>query len=100
MNINKNKGIIFFMKCWQQHYNPNKYWKMRNIVVNPSINKSMLLKVFYLFRIKRMEAFNNASTGININSGCIFESQPILRHGLNGIIISHYAYIGKNVTIY
>lgn len=54
---------------------------------------------FYLFRIKRMDAFNNASMGTDIGFGAYFETPPHLQHGLNGIIVSHYAHIGKDAWI-
>lgn len=54
---------------------------------------------FYLFRIKRMDAFNNASMGTDIGFGAHFETPPHLQHGLNGIIVSHYAHIGKDAWI-
>lgn len=81
-----------------QYYNPKKYWRMRNIVVN-SNNKNKILKLYYLYKIKKMDAFNNASMGTNINRGAKFEDVPKLPHGLNGIIVSYYAHIGKNCTI-
>lgn len=90
--------IINFLQHRIQHYNPKKYWKYREFVVNN--NKSnKILKYFYLYKIKKMDAFNNASMGTNINSGANFKTPPILPHGLNGIIISYYANIGANVVI-
>lgn len=80
-----------------QHYNPNKYWKYRNRVVDNKCPK--LLKVLYLFYIKRCDAFNNASLGTHIGYGATFDTPPRLPHGLNGIIVSHKAHIGKNATI-
>lgn len=54
---------------------------------------------FYLFRIKRMDAFNNASMGTDIGFGAHFETPQHLQHGLHGIIVSHYAHIGKDAWI-
>ena len=81
------------------HYNADSYWKMRQEVVNPESRKSTLVRLWYLYRIKRSDAFNNASMGTNLNSGAQFATVPNLPHHLNGIIISHYAKIGKNCTI-
>lgn len=81
-----------------QHYNPEKYWKMRKVVVDPTSPPTGLCKLkryFYLYRIKRMDAFNNASMGTDIGFDAHFETPPRLQHGLNGIIVSHYAHIGK-----
>ena len=92
------KFIINHLQYIIQHYNPNKYWKYREKVVNK--NKSnILMKYYYLYKIKKSDAFNNASMGTNINRGAIFKTPPILPHGLNGIIISYYAVIGKNCVI-
>ena len=46
-----------------------------------------------------MDAFNNASMGTDIGFGAHFETPPHLQHGLNGIIVSHYAHIGKDAWI-
>lgn len=82
-----------------QHYNPKKYWKMRSIVIDPNNKTPRIIKLWYFFRIKRMDAYNNASMGTSIGSGAHFDSPPILYHGLNGIIVSHFATIGKNCII-
>ena len=84
-----------------QHYNPNKYWKFRAYATSPE-KRGFLgrLKAKYcLFRIKRMDAFNNATTGAHLGYGAHFEDIPLLAHGLNGVMISHNARIGKNCTI-
>lgn len=96
----KNRLVAAFMHHIQ-HYNPDTYWKMRNVVIS-SRGGGKLHKIkqyFYLFRIKRMDAFNNASMGTDIGFGAHFETPPHLQHGLNGIIVSHYAYIGKDAWI-
>ena len=46
-----------------------------------------------------MDAFNNASMGTDLGFGAHFATPPHLQHGLNGIIVSHYASIGKNAWI-
>lgn len=38
--------------------------------------------------------------GTDLCSGATFETAPHLPHGLNGIIISKYAHVGKNCKIY
>ncbi|KXU41754.1 transferase family hexapeptide repeat protein [Longibaculum muris] len=83
-----------------QHYNHEKYWKMHNEVINSNSKKNILVRYFYLFRVKRSDAFNNASFGTDIDKGAYFKTPPILPHHLNGIIVSPYAKIGKNVTIF
>lgn len=83
-----------------QHYNPDTYWKMRDVVLFSGGGVLHRLKqYFYLLRIKKMDAFNNASMGTDIGFGAHFETPPHLQHGLNSIIVSHYAHIGKNAWI-
>lgn len=98
--INRKNIIVSMLMHNIQHYNPEKYWKMRDVVISPS--KGLLHRIkqlFYLYKIKRMDAFNNASMGTDIGFGAHFASPPHLQHGLNGIIVSHYASIGKNAWI-
>lgn len=102
-NIKKDKFIYkvaLLLLGWIHHYNHNKYWKMRQEVINPNSKKSIITRLWYLYRIKRSDAFNNATMGTDLNSGAIFATPPNLPHYLNGIFISHYAIIGKNCTIY
>lgn len=100
MNINLKSPLFRFMLSRIQHYDHNKYWKMRNEVVNPNSKVPKMIRLFYLYRIKRMDAFNNASMGTDLGNGAHFEEPPILWHGLNGIIISHYAKLGRNCQIH
>lgn len=101
MQEKKKSGNIYtYILGIIQHYNHKKYWKMREEVVNPESKKSLIVRLWYLYRIKRSDAFNNASMGTNLGSGAQFAEPPHLPHHLNGIIISHYAKIGKNCTIH
>ena len=95
----KKFNIYAFLIGMIQHYNDKKYWQMRQEVVDPLSKKSKWIRLWYLYRIKRSDAFNLASMGTNLNGGAQFASKPNLPHRLNGIIISHYAKIGKNCTI-
>ncbi len=81
-----------------QHYNPDKYWKYRNRVINKEKNK--LIRFYYLYKIKRMDAFNNSSLGTNFDKSATFSDIPCFPHGLNGIIISQFSQIGKDNIIY
>ena len=100
MGIDMEHPLVKWCMAWVQHYDHEKYWKMRAEVVNPNSKKNKLLRLWYLYRIKRSDAFANASMGTNLGSGAQFETPPILFHHLNGIIISHYATFGKNVRIF
>ena len=94
--INRKKPLISFVMHSIQHYNHEKYWKMRGVVISKGGTPlKKFLKLYYLYRIKRMDAFNNASMGTDLGFGAHFETPPHLQHGLNGIIVSHYASIGK-----
>lgn len=102
MNVNLSNFFVKKLLAMIQHYNKDSYWRMRSKVVNSTppprgINK--LLRYFYLYRIKRADAFNNASMGTDIRCGAEFATPPNLPHGLNGIIVGHSAKIGRNVTI-
>lgn len=98
MNINYHRFPIRNILAVIQHYDAKKYWKRREYVVNRGGSK--LLKLFYLLYIKRCDAFNKASLGTDLNHGAVFESVPKFPHGLNGIIISPFAHIGKNCRIF
>lgn len=89
-----------FIRPFVQHYNHDKYWKWRKEVIDKESRKIKLLRFFWLYKIKKMDAYNNASFGTHLGYGAIFEEIPHLPHGLRGIFISHNAHIGKNCTIF
>ena len=88
-----------FVRSAVQRYDHEKYWRFRAIVVDPN-RGSRLGDLFRLYYIKRADAFNNASMGTHRNFGASFAEPPRLPHGLNGIIVSHNAVIGRNCTIF
>ena len=51
MNVDPNKGITKKIRYWVQHYDPDKYWKRREIVVNPKSKVPKLIKLYYLYYI-------------------------------------------------
>lgn len=85
---------------WIQHYNHEKYWKRRDIVINPNDKTYLLLKLYYLYYIKRTDAYHNCSFGTNLNSGAYYATPPHLPHGPKGIIVGHDVRIGANSIIY
>ena len=91
--------IITFMRHRTQHFNPQKYFKMRNKVISAGGGYTFY-KLFLLYRIKRIDAFNNASLGTHLGYGAKFKDIPSFPHGLYGIIVSHNAVIGANCTIF
>ena len=88
------RGII-------QHYNEERYWKYRSDVISAEggIFNKLFCKAKLLY-IKRCDAFNNATLGTHLGFGATFAEMPHLPHGLYGIVVTHNAVIGKNVTIY
>lgn len=82
-----------------QHYNKKKYWRRRSLVTDPDAKCCILRKLYYLYYIKKCDAFNNCSFGTNLNAGAKFATPPVLLHGPNGIIIGHDVTIGENVVI-
>ena len=98
MNVDYNNRIISRILGHIQHYNRDLYWKRREYVTKRG--GVLLLKYYYLFYIKKCDAFNNASMGTDLGAGATFAEIPELPHGLNGIIIAPGAKIGKHVTIF
>ncbi len=96
--MNEENFVIKTLTHIIQHYNHKKYWKMRNKLTSDNISK--LTKLFYLMRIKRMDAYNNASFGTHFNCQASFANPPHLPHGIRGIFVSHQAVVGYNSTIY
>ena len=83
-----------------QHYNDEKYWKMRDYLQSYNGKANSLKALYYLYKVKKMDAYANASTGICLGTGsAVFETHPRLPHGLYGIIIAPGTRIGKNVRI-
>ncbi len=97
MSVMPYKGILGWFWSWIRHYDHEKYWNMREYVAT---HNGGLKCYWYLYRIKRMDAFNNASTGTHPNNCAKFATRPYLPHGLNGIIISNEASFGKECIIY
>lgn len=97
MSIDWHKAYVRKIRGMVQHFDENKYWKYREKIINA---RGGVLPYLYLLKVKKMDAYNNASIGINIGFGAEFDSPPKLPHGMYGIIIHPYAKIGKNVTIF
>ena len=81
-------------------YNHKKYWRRRKIVVDPNNKTPLLIKIYYLWYIKRKDVRFGCSFGTNLNSGSIFVSPPHLPHGPYGIICGHDWKVGKNCTLF
>lgn len=97
-NVELNK-VENFLRCVITRYNHAKYWRYRTSVVSGS-KEPKIAKMWKLLYLKRQDAFNNASMGTHLGYGAVFAEPPQLPHGLNGIIVSHNAIIGKNARIF
>jgi len=82
-----------------RHYNHEKYWKRRALVINPDARIPKLLKLYYLYYVKKTDAYHNCSFGTDIGYGAEFKTPPTLLHGPNGIIVGHDAVIGSQCII-
>lgn len=100
MNVNVRNPLVRMLLCSIQHYDHEKYWRMRREVVNPESRVPKVIRYLYLFKIKRMDAYNNASMGTDLGAGAKFDSPPNLVHGLNGILVSHFAQIGEGCVLH
>lgn len=97
--VNKShfqKWILSFV----HGYNHEKYWRRRNVVVNPLAKIPIIVKLYYLYWIKRVDARHHCSFGTYLNKGAYFVTPPSLPHGPNGIIVGHDAQVGSNCIIY
>ncbi len=100
MDVSPKDPIIERVMGRVQHYNHAKYWKRRKEVIDPHSRVPRLIRLYYLYYIKRCDAFNLSSMGTYMGRGAHFETPPRLPHHLNGIIVAWNARIGKNCTIY
>ena len=57
-------------------YNHKKYWKRRSIVIDPNNKKNILVKIFYLIYIKRVDARHHCSFGTSLHYGAQFKTPP------------------------
>lgn len=101
MNVNYHNSFVAEIRGHIQHYNPKRYWKLRNFCTSSGGGKlKKILQYIALLYIKRCDAKNNASLGTDLGRGATFGSIPTFPHGIYGIIISPDAVIGKNCRIY
>lgn len=101
MKRNLDNSFANYLNQRLHHYNEKKYWKRYAFVSQKTDNFfKKLLQLYYLYYIKKCDAFNCASMGLDFGSGADFASPPHLPHGLNGIIVSKFAKVGHNCRIY
>lgn len=83
-----------------KRYNHKKYWSRREEVINPNSKYPKLLRLLWLYQIRKCDTIYNSYMGTELGGGASFAEPPHLPHLLNGIIISDGAKIGRNCTIY
>lgn len=98
--INPNVGIARIIREHTQHYDEKKYWTRRKEVINPTSEVPKIIRLYWLYYLKKCDAKNCASMGTNLGSGAIFKDNPILVHGLYNKIVHAKAVVGRNCTIH
>ena len=81
-------------------YNHEKYWRRRAIVIDPNAKTPLLIKLYYLYYIKRKDARLYCSFGTGLGYSAQFATPPYLPHGPHGIIVGHEAKVGAGCIIY
>ena len=99
MAINTENIFVRKFMSFVNHYNHEKYWRRREVVVNPMIKVSKLRRLYYLFYIKKTDSYWHCTFGTNYLAGSHFDTPPTLWHGPNGIILGYNVSIGKNCII-
>lgn len=61
MSVDAKKYFARHLLSLITHYNHEKYWRMRKVVLNTNDKHPRLLKLYYLLRIKKMDFYHNAS---------------------------------------
>lgn len=72
----------------------------REKVVNPNSGTPIIMKLYYLYYIKRKDAKLHCSFGTGLNYGAHFATPPYLPHGHHGIIVGYDVKVGSGCTIY
>ena len=100
--LDKKIGNIFLKKIYNiiKHYDHEKYWRRRSLLIDPKNRLPLIVKFFYLYYIKKTDSYHNSSFGTNIGSGALFMTSPNLPHGPSGIFVGHDTIVGSNCTIF
>lgn len=82
-----------------QQYNDTRFWNAYFLLQNKKINS--LRKMIILLCVYRVQAAHSCDLMVHYSQrGAWFADKPVLPHGLNGIVISNKARIGKNAVIH
>ena len=99
MAINTESQFIQKFMSFINHYDYEKYWKRRVVVVNPDIPANRIKRLYYLFYIKKVDSYWHCTFGTNYLAGSKFITPPILWHGPNGIIMGYNVSVGRDCII-
>ena len=99
MEINLENRFIKKFMSYINHYDHEKYWKRRQLVVDPKSKIPNILRLYYLYYIKKVDSFWKCSFGTSCKTGSQFATPPVLWHGLNGIIIGYNVKVGCNCIV-
>lgn len=90
-------AAIKFMYNSNMGFNADKYWKARTVAMD--CQRNMILRIFALRYVSKINTKFCANIYTALDTGCQFDSPPVLPHQLNGIFIASTARLGKSVTI-
>ena len=76
MAINTESRFIQKFMSFINHYDHEKYWKRREVVVNPDIPASRIKRLYYLFYIKKVDSYWHCTFGTNYLAGSKFITPP------------------------
>ena len=99
IKINSDNKLIQKFMSFINHYDHDKYWRRREVVVNPNIKASKLKRLYYLYYVKKVDSYWHCSFGTGYMTGSQFLAPPTLWHGPNGIIMGYNVTVGKNSII-
>lgn len=84
--FNQNNKIGRKIMSFIKGYNHEKYWRRRSIVIDPTNKVNTLIKLYYLYYIKKIDAKNLCSFGTNINAGAFFVTPSVYHTVLMGLL--------------
>ena len=61
--------IMAILMAYTQKYNHKKYWKMRSAITQNFGGR--FIRLWYLYKIKKMDAFNGASFGTHLDKSAL-----------------------------
>lgn len=99
IKISSQNYLVQKFMSWINHYDHEKYWKRRQLVVDPYSDISNIKRLYYLYYIKKVDSFWLCTFGTSYKEGSRFITPPTLWHGPNGIIIGYNVSVGKNCII-